>query len=140
MLFGGGLTLGLLLESSGAARDVGTYFFSGELPNPFLIGCSMVVVSILMSEFASNTAAASILIPLILGATLARGVPADATTTVVLAATFGASFGFMLPVSTPPNAIVYGTGRVPARDMRRAGIFFDIAGALIIIGYMLVLR
>jgi sodium-dependent dicarboxylate transporter 2/3/5 len=140
MLFGGGLTLGLLLDQSGAAKDLSAILFGGTYFTPLVIGCLMVVTSIAMSEFASNTAAASILIPLIIGATQARGLSDYVTTLVVLAVTFGASFGFMLPVSTPPNAIVYGTGRVPARDMLRAGIFFDVAGALLIIGYMLMLR
>ena len=50
-----------------------------------------------------------------------------------LAATFAASFGFMLPVSTPQNAIVYGTGAVPITRMIRTGLFFDILGAILII-------
>jgi len=49
-----------------------------------------------------------------------------------IGATLGASWGFMLPVSTPPNAIVYGSGMVPITKMVRAGIIFDIAGGLII--------
>ena len=49
-----------------------------------------------------------------------------------LAAIFGSSFGFMLPVSTPPNAIVYGSGRIPITRMIRAGLVFDVVGAIII--------
>jgi len=49
-----------------------------------------------------------------------------------LGAALGASFGFMLPVSTPPNAIVYGSGLVPLKEMVRAGLLFDLAGAAII--------
>lgn len=60
----------------------------------------------------------------------ARGV---ARTVPVLAAVFGASFGFMLPVSTPPNAIVYGTGMVPITRMLRSGIVFDVIGIVIIV-------
>lgn len=140
MLFGGGLTLGLLLEQSGAAADLSAYLFQDRSMNPLLLASLVVLTSIIMSEFASNTAAASILIPLILAAMSARGTPPDVSMNVVLAITFGASFGFMLPVSTPPNAIVYGTGKVSAVDMRRAGIIFDCIGALLIIGYMLILR
>jgi sodium-dependent dicarboxylate transporter 2/3/5 len=55
-----------------------------------------------------------------------------------LAATFGASYGFMLPVSTPPNAIVYGSGLIPITKMVRSGIVFDIAGiVLVVIGVSL---
>jgi sodium-dependent dicarboxylate transporter 2/3/5 len=50
----------------------------------------------------------------------------------VLGAALGASFGFMLPVSTPPNAIVYGSGLVPLREMVRAGIWLDVTGACVI--------
>jgi sodium-dependent dicarboxylate transporter 2/3/5 len=50
-----------------------------------------------------------------------------------LAAIFGASYGFMLPVSTPPNAIVYGSGMIPITKMVRSGIFFDIIGAILIV-------
>ncbi len=57
-----------------------------------------------------------------------------------IGATLGASWGFMLPVSTPPNAIVYGSGMVPITKMIRAGILFDIFGGLLIwAGLMLIL-
>jgi sodium-dependent dicarboxylate transporter 2/3/5 len=138
LLFGGGLTLGALLEQSGAAKDVSAFIFAGPISSPLLVGSIVVGASILLSEFSSNTAAASILIPLILGATLAQGMSTDITTALVLAATFGASFGFMFPVSTPPNAIVYGTGKVPALEMRKVGFLFDLAGASIIIVYVLI--
>jgi sodium-dependent dicarboxylate transporter 2/3/5 len=50
-----------------------------------------------------------------------------------LAATFGASYGFMLPVSTPPNAIVYGSGLIPITKMVRSGVVFDIAGIILVV-------
>ncbi|MGH3951999.1 MAG: anion permease, partial [Pseudonocardiaceae bacterium] len=50
-----------------------------------------------------------------------------------LAATFGASYGFMLPVSTPPNAIVYGSGLIPITKMVRSGFVFDIAGIILVV-------
>jgi len=140
MLFGGGLTLGILLEQSGAAKDVGNFFFSENMASPVIIAILVVVLSIVMSEFASNTAAASILIPLIIGTAVAHNFSEESTKSIVLAATFGASFGFMLPVSTPPNAIVYGTGKVPASEMRKAGIIFDVIGAVLIILFLFLLR
>ncbi len=137
MLFGGGLTLGLLLEKSGAAKDISSYLFSTGTGSLLLLGVGLVIVAISLSEFASNTAAAAILIPLILGATSDQGLSSEVTLSLVLAATFAASFGFMLPVSTPPNAIVYGTGKVPAKAMRKIGLCFDIAGGLVIVVYFL---
>jgi sodium-dependent dicarboxylate transporter 2/3/5 len=67
---------------------------------------------------------------------LARAAGAEALP-VALAATFAASLGFMMPVSTPCNAIVYGTGRIRLGDMIRAGLFLDVAGTLIIAAAMI---
>jgi sodium-dependent dicarboxylate transporter 2/3/5 len=82
-----------------------------------------------VSETSSNTASANMVIPVMIALAQAAGVnplpPA-------IGATLGASWGFMLPVSTPPNAIVYGSGMVPITAMIRAGIFFDILGGLLI--------
>lgn len=138
-IFGGGLTLGLLLEDSGAAKDLSSWLFrSANLNSLFLLGCVVICLSILLSEVASNTAAASILIPLALGAAQPLELNSDSTLRLVLATTFGASFGFMLPVSTPPNALVYGTGLVSAKDMRRAGLACDLLGAALLMLFLFV--
>jgi len=135
LLFGGGLALGNLLEQSGAAKDFGELIFrSGLASLPLLIG-TIIVTGILLSEFASNTAAAAILIPLVIGAAKSISAGPALTEALVLCVAFSASFGFMLPVSTPPNAIVYGTGRVSSRDMLRTGMWFDMTGALIVAGF-----
>jgi solute carrier family 13 (sodium-dependent dicarboxylate transporter), member 2/3/5 len=89
-----------------------------------------VILAIIISETTSNTASAAVVVPIIIPVAMAAGinpfVPA-------LAATFAASFGFMLPVSTPQNAIVYGSGVVPITKMIRSGISFDVLGALLIV-------
>lgn len=131
LLFGGGISLGSLLSSSGFAAAIGTAFFSAEFSLLLVIAIG-TFVSILLSEFASNTASASILIPILLGSVAALGVTEEGAVLLVMASAFGASFGFMLPVSTPPNAIVYGTGVLDLRDMVRAGICFDLLGFSII--------
>jgi sodium-dependent dicarboxylate transporter 2/3/5 len=84
-------------------------------------------VAAITSEFTSNTASANMVVPV--GLALAAAVGADPLA-AGLAATFAASLGFMMPVSTPCNAIVYGSGRVPLRDMVRAGMILDVAGAI----------
>lgn len=140
MLFGGGLALGDALESSGAAKMLGTLLFQGAIATPILLICVVVFGSIVLSEFASNTAAASIMIPLILGLVDPTTFSQEAATAIVLASAFAASFGFMLPVSTPPNAIVYATGRVPSGEMLRTGVLFDVCGGLLIIVYFLFMR
>ena len=82
-----------------------------------------MILAIIISETTSNTASAAVVVPIVIPVAVAAGinpfVPA-------LAATFAASFGFMLPVSTPQNAIVYGSGVVPITKMIRSGISFDI--------------
>ncbi len=84
----------------------------------------------MISETTSNTASASIVVPIIIPIAAAAGVDPF---TPALAATFAASFGFMLPVSTPQNAIVYGSGVVPITKMVRSGIVFDVLGAILLI-------
>ena len=89
-----------------------------------------MLLAIIVSETTSNTASAAVVVPIIIPIAMAAGinpfVPA-------LAATFAASFGFMLPVSTPQNAIVYGSGVVPITKMIRSGVSFDVLGAILIL-------
>jgi sodium-dependent dicarboxylate transporter 2/3/5 len=88
-----------------------------------------IFIAILVSETSSNTASANMVIPVMIALAQAAGVN---PVPPAIGATLGASWGFMLPVSTPPNAIVYGSGMVPITAMIRAGIFFDILGGLVI--------
>lgn len=131
VLFGTGIIFGTLLESSGLAETIG-----GGAASALGIGSTVgltvfaVLLAIVVSETTSNTASASVVVPIIIPLAIAAGVnpliPA-------LAATFAASFGFMLPVSTPQNAIVYGSGAVPINKMVRSGVSFDVAGAILIL-------
>ncbi len=132
-LFGGGLALGSLLDKSGLAQAVGQGLFSGGL-SFYWLALIVIITGVLLSEFSSNTASTAIIVPLLIGSLDIWG--PEQTTTLIIAAAFGASFGFMLPVSTPPNAIVYGTGRLPLREMIRAGCLFDITGTLIIWSFL----
>ena len=131
VLFGGGITLGGMLESSGLAAAFGRLIFSDVSGSLAMIAIG-VALAVAMSEFASNTASAAVVIPILVAATAAE----LAVQPVVLAAAFAASFGFMLPVSTPPNAIVYGTGRVELREMVRTGVVFDVLGAATVVLYL----
>ena len=83
-----------------------------------------------MSEAASNTASANMIVPIAIAVAQAAGVdPIEPA----LGATLGASMGFMMPISTPPNAIVYSSGHVPITMMMRHGIALDVAGFFVII-------
>lgn len=130
LLFGGGLTLGTLMFETGVARAMGEAF-AAQLGTSSLWGFTFtaIAIGILMSETTSNTAAANMVIPVVIAIAQASGIN---PVPPALGAVFGASFGFMLPVSTPPNAIVYGSGLIPIPKMIRAGVVFDVLGLFII--------
>lgn len=88
-----------------------------------------IVIGVVLSELSSNTASASAVVPIIIGIAVASGV---SPVPPVIGAALGASFGFMLPISTPPNAIVFGSGLVPLREMVRAGVWLDLTGMVVI--------
>lgn len=131
ILFGSGIALGGLLSSTGLAETMGTSL-GDLLGTDALIGITILatVIAVIISETTSNTASVVVVAPIAAQLALAAGLN---PTVPVLAAVFGASFGFMLPVSTPPNAIVYGTGMVPITRMLRSGIVFDVIGIVIIV-------
>jgi sodium-dependent dicarboxylate transporter 2/3/5 len=129
LLFGGGLVLGSMLSQTGLAAVVGESL-SDSLGVSNLVGITVVVVivAVLVSETTSNTASAAIMVPIAISIAAAS----DLNPTIpALAAIFGANYGFMLPVSTPPNAIVYSSGLLPITRMIKAGAVFDIIGAVL---------
>lgn len=87
-----------------------------------------MLVAVVISETTSNTASATIVVPIAISISVAVGVD---PVIPALAAIFGANYGFMLPVSTPPNAIVYSSGLLPITSMVRSGIVFDIIGSVL---------
>jgi len=130
LLFGGGITLGNLMFETKLADAIGKGLLGlSGATSVWGITFAAIFIAILVSEATSNTAAANMVVPVMISLAMAANVnpipPA-------IGATLGASWGFMLPVSTPPNAIVYGSGMVPITKMIRAGIFFDIAGAILL--------
>ena len=130
ILFGSGIALGTLLSSTGLAKVMGDSLADALGVSSLLsITIIAVVIAVLISETTSNTASVAIVVPI--------GIPIAAAAGVdplipALAAVFGASYGFMMPVSTPPNAIVYGSGMVPITKMIRSGAVFDVIGAILI--------
>jgi sodium-dependent dicarboxylate transporter 2/3/5 len=130
LLYGGGFALGVLSFQSGLAEAVGRGFTS-LLPIEGGLGLlfASTLVAMLLSETTSNTASANMIVPVVIA--IARAAGADPLEPA-LGATFGASLGFMLPVSTPCNAIVYGSGYVPLRAMMRYGVLLDVVGALVV--------
>lgn len=132
LLFGGGLALGDLMFRTGLSRAVGEGLFSLFSIHSLAGVTGMAIfMGIVVSELTSNTAAANMVIPVIIALAEATGV---SPIPPALGATLGASYGFMLPISTPPNAIVYSSGLIPIGKMMTAGILFDLIGFLIIWG------
>jgi sodium-dependent dicarboxylate transporter 2/3/5 len=131
LLFGGGLAMGELAFSTGLAEAMGRGITSW-LPATSSLALIILFtgVAIVMSEAASNTASANMVVPIAIAVAVAAGV---SPTGPALGATLGASMGFMMPISTPPNAIVYSSGYVPITSMMKHGIALDIAGFVIIV-------
>jgi sodium-dependent dicarboxylate transporter 2/3/5 len=130
LLFGGGLTLGSLMFSTKLADAIGSSLLSLTGAHSLWgITALAIFLGILMSETTSNTASANMVIPVMIAIANSAGV---SPLPPALGACLGASFGFMLPVSTPPNAIVYSSGKIPITKMIKTGIFFDVSGFIII--------
>jgi sodium-dependent dicarboxylate transporter 2/3/5 len=135
LLFGGGLAMGELAFSTGLAASMGRGI-TAWLPAESTASLTVLftAVAIVLSETASNTASANMIVPVAIAVAQAAGVnPLEPA----LGATLGASMGFMMPISTPPNAIVYSSGHVPITQMMRHGIVLDVAGFLIIVTLVL---
>lgn len=141
ILFGGGLSLARAIEVNGVADFIGVQVsrFSG-MPEWGVI-LLVVLLLIFLTELASNTATTATLVPILAGIAPALGMNPYV---LLVTATIAASCGFMMPVGTPPNALVFASGYVTASQMARAGIWLNIIGALLIslmaytvIGYVL---
>lgn len=130
VLFGGGLCLADAMQRTGLSSALGGMIASaGALPSLALL-VILVAAIVFASEVASNTTLTAMAVPIV-GA-LAPGLGVEAQTLVIPAA-FAASWAFALPVGTPPNALVYGTGKVRAQDMMRAGVVLDLLSIVVIV-------
>ncbi|MDH5562535.1 MAG: SLC13 family permease [Nitrospirota bacterium] len=130
LLFGGGIAFGELMVKTELAHAIGRGMVGmfGIESVWSLMGVA-ILTALVLTELASNTAATSMLVPVLIAIShTANFSPIPP----VLAACMAASLAFVLPVSTPPNAIVYGTGRVPILRMIQAGLLLDLIGALVI--------
>jgi sodium-dependent dicarboxylate transporter 2/3/5 len=140
LLFGGGLALGEAMFSTGLARWIGEGL-AQSLNAQTALGLTMLfaVIGVVLTETTSNTATANMVVPVAIAVAEAAQVN---PVPPALAACLGASLAFMLPVSTPPNAIVFGTGCVPLLKMVKHGLVLDLFGiaAIIVVCYWWVPR
>ncbi len=130
LLFGGGLSFGHLMVETKLAVTVGQGIVGSlGLDTVWALTAMAIGAALVLTELASNTAAASMLVPVVIAIANSAGVsPIPPTLAVCMAA----SLAFVLPVSTPPNAIVYGTGLVPITKMVRAGLLLDMLGGILV--------
>ena len=130
LLFGGGLTLSALLGDSKASEVLaeGVKTAVGDA-SPLIIILAVTSFIICLTELSSNTAAAALLIPLFGPVGVGLGLPAHLLPIVI---GIGASLAFMLPVATPPNAIVFGTGHIKQTEMVKAGLGLVIVSIVVV--------
>lgn len=132
LLFGGGLTLSMVLKESGASKVMADLLVSVIHDSPFFIISLIVAFFIVfLTEFTSNTASAALLVPIFFSISQELGMHPLGLSMII---GLGASCAFMLPVATPPNAIVFGTGDIQQKDMMKAGFILNIFCAVIIAG------
>ncbi len=136
LLFGGGLSLAAAMESSGLASRIGEWMGAlNGLPIP-LVFLGIAVGTVIVSELASNAATASMGMPIAVALGAALGQP---PLLLMLLIGMSASVGFALPMATPPNAIVFGSGELTVREMARAGLALDAVAIVVVIGVLLVM-
>ncbi|RVT50225.1 DASS family sodium-coupled anion symporter [Rubrivivax albus] len=123
LLFGGGLSLSALMQASGASAHLAALLFDAVAGWPaWLLLTAVIAFVVFLTEIVSNTASAALLLPVLLPLAAELGLPAAGTAAAVALA---ASCAFMLPVATPPNALVYATDQVPAAQMLRQGLWLN---------------
>jgi sodium-dependent dicarboxylate transporter 2/3/5 len=129
LLFGGGLSLAAAVAASGLDKWLGQQVVGlGALPIVALIG-SVTLIVLFLTEITSNTATAATFIPILGGVALGIGID---PMVLLIPAALAATCAFMLPVGTPPNAIVFATGAVSIAEMARGGLLLNLVGVVLI--------
>jgi len=133
LFFGGGLSLADAIEKHGL-----TTWLAGHLTGlagmpPVVLYLGLAITVLVLSELASNLAVAAMMMPLCVALAKTLDQP---PMVLMLVAGFAASTGFMLPVATPPNAILFGTGLISVRQMAKAGFLLDIVSVLVVVAVL----
>jgi sodium-dependent dicarboxylate transporter 2/3/5 len=125
ILFGGGLALAKLMEKNGVIKELSEAFSSMHDYSFYTILITVIIVAVFASEVLSNLAMVSIFVPLVAGFAIDHGLPIEQ---LAIPLTLGASLAFMLPVGTPPNAIVFSSGMLHVKQMVKYGFVLNIIG------------
>lgn len=131
LLFGGGLAMGGMMYATGLSEWIGQQIIHmlGGNPSELMFVSVFCVMALLLSELTSHTAATNMIGPLAIGAAVSAGF---SPIPVAVGVALSSSLGFMLPVSTPPNAIVYASGYIPITKMIKTGVYIDFIGIAIV--------
>ena len=130
LLFGGGITLSKVLGATGASKFLAYQIQTLTAGWPTVLFIGMIVIFVIfLTELSSNTASTALLVPIFAAVAISMGIP---TTELILPLTLAASCAFMLPVATPPNAIVFGSGLIQQREMVRIGLVLNLTFAVLL--------
>ena len=131
LLFGGGLCLADGMQKVGLMEIIGNWVMGNVQVGPVVLLLILTFIMLMMTELMSNVALATIFIPVVIGIAESTGAnPVEFAVSVAVAS----SHAFMLPIGTPPNAIVYGTGKISIQQMVKAGILLNLVAVLLIVG------
>ncbi len=129
LLFAGGISIAKAFQTTGLSQALAMYLTGLQQWPVILLILAVALALTFLTEVTSNTATTAILLPILLAVAGAIQAPPLA---LLLPATLSASFAFMMPVATPPNAIVFSSGQVPIKYMMRTGLRLNLAGALLV--------
>ncbi len=134
ILFGGGLSLASGLSSTGVIDFIGNMVATSGFNNIFIIASFLILIMLFMTELMSNVALVAIFCPVVAG--IAIGLDYEVLH-LMIPVTMASSCAFMLPMATPPNAIIFASGYVKVHEMAKAGVILNLISVLIIILFSL---
>jgi len=133
LLFGGGLSIATAMKSSGLALWIGELAYNIDSLDLILIVLIIVVIVNFLTEITSNLATVSMLLPILASISISLGIHPYI---IMVSATIAASCAFMLPVATPPNAVVFGSGYLKMTDMVKTGLVMNVISIVIVSLYV----
>lgn len=128
-LFGGGFALAGGFEASGLSKVIGNLFTNVDVSSPILLVVIVCFLLTFLTEITSNTATTNLVLPILAKASIVLGIDPRI---LMIPATLSASCAFMMPVASPTQAIIFGSGYIKIKQMIRAGILFNLLGIIVV--------
>jgi solute carrier family 13 (sodium-dependent dicarboxylate transporter), member 2/3/5 len=129
LLFGGGMSLAKGMEAVGIIQSIGAYVSEHFTLSLVFLVLTLIFITLFLTEVMSNVALVTIFIPVVMGIADGLGQP---VLIFVIPVTMASSFAFMLPIATPPNAILFSSGFIPIKEMMKVGIWLNIISIFIL--------